>query len=123
MPTVLIVEDEPHVVRVLRLALEREGYRVESVTNGEAALASIEAAPPDLLITDLQMPRMGGDELCRTLHEQLTARQFPILVSTSRPETEHRQWSREIPNLTFLEKPLSIRKLLARLALILPTSS
>ena len=57
------------------------------------------------------MPRMTGRELCEEIHEKIPDRQFPIFVSTSLTAMEHREWSRRIPNLVFLEKPISIRKL------------
>lgn len=113
MTRILIADDEPHVVRVLQRALERAGYQVDTVADGAAALARIHAGPPDILITDIQMPRMTGEALCQRIQQELPGRDFLIFVLTSRTEVEHRAWSREIPNLTFLEKPVSIRRLVA----------
>jgi CheY-like chemotaxis protein len=110
MNRILIADDEPHVIRILKLALERAGYRVDSVLNGEAALAQVLEDPPAALITDIQMPRMTGQELCCRLHEEMPERTFPILVMTSRVEREHRQWAAALPDVEFLEKPLSPRK-------------
>lgn len=109
---VLIADDEAHVIRVLKQSLERQGYEVDGVLNGQAALEKIRQRKPDVLITDIQMPRMSGEALCRQLQQELPQRDFLIFVLTSRTEIEHREWSREIHNLQFMEKPLSIRKLL-----------
>ena len=106
MNHILIADDEPHVIRILKLALERAGYGVDSVPNGEAALAHILEHPPDALITDIQMPRMNGQDLCQRVREALPDRNFPILVMTSRVEREHRQWAAALPRVEFLEKPL-----------------
>lgn len=112
---VLIVDDEAVVIRVLRLALERAGYEVTSRSDGQAALERIMEQAPDVLITDIEMPRMTGEELCKALHERFPDRGFPIFVATSVTAMEHRVWSSEIPKLLFLEKPVSARKLLAAL--------
>ena len=112
---ILIADDEPHVIRVLKQSLERQGYAVEGVLNGEAALEKVREQPPDVLITDIQMPRMTGEALCKKIQAELPQRDFLIFVLTSRTEIEHREWSRHITNLQFLEKPISIRKLIAQL--------
>ena len=111
MKKIVIVDDEPHVLRVLKLSLEKEGYSVETCANGKEALASLEQGYPDILITDIQMPQMTGEELCMHIQEHMPDRNFLIFVLTSRTEIEHRQWSREVDNLLFLEKPISIRNL------------
>jgi len=108
---VVIADDEPHVLRVLKLSLEREGYQVEGFPNAAKALISIEQEHPDILITDISMPVMSGEELCRHIQQEMPDRKFLIYVLTSRTEVEHREWSREIDNLSFLEKPVSIRNL------------
>ena len=112
---ILIADDEATIIRVLRLALETAGYEVESAANGEAALACILERQPDVLITDIEMPRMDGEELCRRIQRELPVRRFPIFVVTSLTALEHRRWSRDIGNLEFLEKPISSRALLTRL--------
>ena len=118
MKRILIADSEPYVLRVLRMSLEKEGYAVEVCANGREALDSILHQPPDVLITEIQMPFMDGEELCRDIKQRMPGREFPIFVLTSRTEIEHRQWSRTIGNLHFLEKPVSIRELTAKLATI-----
>lgn len=115
MKKIIIADDEPHVLRVLKLSLEREGYAVEAYGNGKAALEAIQRESPDILITDIQMPTMGGEELCHQIGQLIPNRKFLIFVLTSRTEIEHREWSRKIDNLSFLEKPVSIRNLIGKL--------
>lgn len=109
--TILLVDDEPHVLRILRLALEKENYRVMTAYNGELALEIMEEYIPDILISDIDMPRMDGKELCRQIDERFPKRNFLIIVLTSRAERDYREWASSISNLEFLEKPVSIRNL------------
>ncbi len=112
MKDILLVDDEPHVIRVMRLSLERAGYSVRQAANGEQALEEIRHARPDMLITDIDMPRMTGQELCLTLAQEMPDRSFGIYVLTSCTANEHRDWSAEIPHLRLVEKPVSIQQLL-----------
>ena len=82
MTKILIVDDEPHVLRVLKMSLEKGGYRVSVCANGKEALQSIEREPPDVLITDIQMPQMNGEELCRHIQQNMPERDFLIFVLT-----------------------------------------
>ena len=116
MKKILIVDDEPTVIRVLRLALEKAGYSVTKANNGEEALQRLSEQVPDAMITDIEMPYLDGEGLCRRIEETLPGRQFPIFVVTSLTAVEHRRWSETIPNLHFLEKPISARRLLSALA-------
>lgn len=115
MKRILIVDDEPHMTHVLKLYLQRVGYSVETVPNGQVALASVLKNAPDVMVTDIQMPIMTGKELCLALEEQYPERIFPIFVMTSMVDREHREWTQKINNLKFLEKPLSMRALIREL--------
>lgn len=115
MKQILIADDEPHVIRVMSLRLKRAGYDVEAAANGAVALEQIRAHQPDVLITDVQMPRMTGRELCEQIQAEFPDRKFLVVVLTSRTEVEHRDWSRKLTNTRFLEKPASMTQLLAML--------
>lgn len=116
MKRILLVDDEPMVLRVMRGALKREGFQVDTAVNGEEAWAKIKESCPDVLVTDIEMPRMSGRDLCLRIQESLPDRVFPIFVSTSLTALEHREWSSNITRLVFLEKPISIRKLRAEIS-------
>ncbi len=113
MKRILIVDDHPPVVRVLKLGIEDAGYDVDTAANGSECLVKLCNGHPDFLITDIDMPRMGGKELCLTIEEQFPDRTFPIVVLTSRTEIEHRTWTTGIDNLLFMEKPVSVRRLVS----------
>ena len=113
---ILIVDDEPHVIRVLRLTLEREGYLVASANDGAEALDKIRSFAPDVLISDIQMDGMDGRDLCRAARQRYPDAPFLILVMTSMTALEERDWVGQLRDTQFLEKPVSARQLLARLA-------
>ena len=113
--TILLVDDEPHVIRVLRLMLERDGYEVLSANDGNEALDKMSARRPDVMVSDIQMAGMDGRELCRTARARYSDETFPIFVMTSMTASQEREWVRELANVEFLEKPLSPRQLIARL--------
>jgi CheY-like chemotaxis protein len=114
--TILIVDDEAHVIRVLRLMLEREGYEVHSASDGAEALAQMAARRPDVMVSDIQMAGMNGRDLCRTVRERYPDDSFPIFVMTSMTASAEREWVKGLAHVEFLEKPLSPRQLVARLA-------
>lgn len=116
MKRVMIVDDHAPVIRVLKLGLEEAGFEVESANNGSECLLKLCDGLPDFLVTDVDMPRMTGKELCLAIEKQFPDRQFPIVVLTSRTELEHRDWTRAIDNLEFMEKPVSIRRLITHVS-------
>jgi len=115
MQRILIVDDHAPVIRVLKLGIEAAGFEVDSATNGSECLVKLCQGHPDFLVTDIDMPRMGGKELCLAIESDFPEREFPIVVLTSRTENEHRDWTRSIENLTFMEKPVSVRKLVSHI--------
>jgi DNA-binding response OmpR family regulator len=115
MKSLLLVDDDPIILRIMRKALEKDDFQVSTAFDGKDALEKITASQPDILITDIDMPRMTGKELCQQIEASMPDRQFPIYVVTSLTALEHRVWTRKISNLTLIEKPLSLRKLRAAL--------
>lgn len=115
MKRVLIVDDHMPVIRVMRIGLEQAGYEVDSATDGSECLLKLCDRLPDFLVTDIDMPRMSGKELCLAIEKQFPQRAFPIVVLTSRTELEHRAWTNDIEGLTFMEKPVSMRRLVSHI--------
>lgn len=113
---ILVTDDEPHVRRVIRLALEKEGHTVDEANNGEHALEKMAALLPDVLITDLSMPKMGGRALCEAARRLYPSADFPIVIMTSMTERDERSWTKGLTNMQFLEKPISARQLVSYLA-------
>lgn len=81
---ILVVDDEAHIVQVLSLKLRNAGYEVVSAVDGEEAFELASAEPPDLVITDFQMPYMTGLELCKALAEQPATADIPVILLTAR---------------------------------------
>ena len=123
MLKILIVDDESTVRRILSLALKKAGFEVTAAENGEVALAHLRVSMPDVVVTDIEMPRMNGRALCAAIQKEYPQRTFPIFVVTSLTEREHRQWAAAIPNLHFLEKPVSVRQLVGKLTTSIGTDT
>jgi two-component system, OmpR family, response regulator VicR len=107
----ILADDEAPTARVMSLALTKQGFDVEVCHDGAEALKAVLANPPDVLVTDIEMPVMTGQELCEELEKLLPDRTFPVYVITGVTDLVHRKWTREIRDLHFLEKPVSIRRL------------
>lgn len=103
MKTILIVEDEVDIAVVLRDLLELYGYRVEVAHDGQEGLAKAQASKPDLVVTDMMLPRLDGAELIERLRERPETRDVPILAISAAIETTHRP---------FLSKPFELKDFL-----------
>lgn len=114
---ILLVDDEPSIVQLARMYLEREGFRVESVNDGEAALAEVARQRPALVVLDVMLPKLDGFEVCR----RLRASQNPIaiLMLTARDEDIDKILGLELGADDYLTKPFNPRELVARVKAIL----
>ena len=83
MQNILIVEDEPHIIRVMKLSLEENGYSINVAHNGEQALEKLNDGLPDLLITDINMPRMSGLELLTKIRADRNLNHLIVFVLTT----------------------------------------
>jgi len=86
--TILVVDDDPGIVRVVEINLTQEGYQVCKAADGEEALASIAAAPPDLVVLDVMMPKMDGFEALKRLKGDPATADIPIIMLTARAQDE-----------------------------------
>lgn len=106
------MDDEPQITRVLRTSLSSHGYEVIVANDGEAALKSFHDDQPDLIITDLSMPRMTGTQLCETIRD---SSQVPIIVLSVRGEDKSKVEALDKGADDYVTKPFSINELLARI--------
>jgi len=109
---VLIVDDEPYVIRVVKLKLANAGYEVITASNGLEALQKIEAMRPDVVISDVNMPKLGGKELCLRAIPFKQEQGFLTIVITSSIDKADRDWAQSLDKTVFLEKPFSPKELL-----------
>ena len=117
--TLLVIEDDPDIVELLRYNLEREGYRVLVATDGERGLADAGKQQPDLVLLDLMLPGLDGLEVCRRLRGQDGTRGIPVLVLTAKSEETDVVIGLEMGADDYLTKPFSPRELLARVRALL----
>lgn len=117
---VLIVDDDPHIRQLLAFALGKAGIATREAGDGEAALASVAASTPDLVVLDIAMPRMDGLEVCRRLR---AAGDVPILFLSSRDEEVDRIVGIELGADDYVVKPFSPREVVARVQAILRRTS
>ncbi len=108
---ILIVDDEPQITRVLRVALAAEGYEVQVAHDGIAALEKIASWPPDMVITDLAMPRMDGTALCAAIRAHSD---MPIIILSVRNEEGSKVKALDAGADDYVTKPFGIQELLAR---------
>lgn len=120
MRTILLVDDQPMILRVLRLALEKSGWKVETAPNGEAALQRVQVGAPDAMLTDVQMPRMSGRQLVDAIESTMPGHGIRIFVATSLASEDLKVWAEGIPGVTFLEKPVSAHRLVQELKRLCP---
>ncbi len=114
---ILLVDDEPSIIQLSQMYLEREGYRIESAGDGEAALSAVEHLHPALVVLDVMLPKLDGFEVCRRLlaSEKDTA----ILMLTARDEDIDKILGLELGADDYLTKPFNPRELVARVKAIL----
>ncbi len=112
---VLIVDDEATVLRITRLSLEKAGYRVSTASDGAEALEMLRRDTYDVLVTDVNMPRMSGEELCLAMQTEELASRPITFVATGRTDRENRLWAEPLEDVELMEKPVSLRRLIARI--------
>lgn len=86
MPRILAVDDEPNIVRLIQVNLERDGYTVETANNGAQALAKIRQNRPDLLVSDVMMPEMDGFELLANVRRDPMLQDLPVIMLTAKAQ-------------------------------------
>ena len=121
MPSVLIVDDDPSIREVVRIALVRAGFETTEASDGAAALAQAASRPPDLIVLDVMLPEMDGTDVCRALRQRAAGDggRVPILFLSSRDEEVDRIIGLEIGGDDYLTKPFSPRELVARIRALL----
>ncbi|MBU4225665.1 MAG: response regulator transcription factor [Chloroflexi bacterium] len=117
---ILLVDDEPSILQLARMYLERENFRVQSAADGEAALEAVSRLRPALMVLDLMLPKLDGLEVCRRLRAQNDP--IPIIMLTARDEDIDKILGLELGADDYLTKPFNPRELVARVKAILRRS-
>jgi two-component system, OmpR family, response regulator ChvI len=116
MPTIALVDDDRNILTSVSIALESEGYRIMTYTDGASALEGFKTSPPDLAILDIKMPRMDGMELLRRLRQKTD---MPVIFLTSKDEEIDELFGLKMGADDFIRKPFSQRLLVERVKAIL----
>ena len=120
MPTVALVDDDRNILTSVSIALEAEGYRTMTYSDGASALDGFKTSPPDLAILDIKMPRMDGMELLRRLRQQSD---MPVIFLTSKEEEIDEMFGLKMGADDFIRKPFSQRLLVERVKTLLRRST
>ena len=123
-PHVLVIDDDPDKLKLLEFALTRAGYQVRTAHDGEEGLAAIISFDPDLIVSDIMMPRMNGYELARRVRENPQTRFIPIILQTAAgSRAEDQRLGSEVGALGFITDPTDLDLLLARARTLLDFKS
>lgn len=120
MPTIALVDDDRNILTSVSIALESEGYRVETYTDGASALDGLNIRRPDLAIFDIKMPRMDGMELLRRLRQ---SSDLPVIFLTSKDDEIDQLFGLKMGADDFITKPFSQRLLVERVKAVLRRAS
>ena len=109
---ILVIEDDPDQRRLLDRMLAGAGYHVATAPDGAVGLAAAGAAPPDVIVLDVMMPRLNGFQTCRALRADPATSACPIIFLTSKDEPADEFWAAEVGADVFLTKPVDLPALL-----------
>ena len=119
---ILVVDDEPDILELVRLALAQEGFTVETAATAGEAFDALENSIPDLMVLDLMLPDMSGTEVCRNLRSNPKTTNIPVLMLTARSEETDRVVGFELGADDYVTKPFSPRELVLRIRAVLRRS-
>ena len=114
-PNILVVEDEPSQVELLRYNLTRQGFVVRVEMDGEAGMQSAIEDPPDLILLDWMLPKLSGIEVCRQLRRNKLTREVPVIMLTANSEESDKVRGLDTGADDYVTKPYSIKELVARM--------
>lgn len=117
--TILIVEDDKHILKLVKYNLERSGYAAKTAQDGEEALGVLAKEPVDLIILDIMLPKMDGFEVCRLIKQNNKLKNIPVVMLTAKGEEVDRVVGLELGADDYIVKPFSPRELILRLKAIL----
>lgn len=112
-PTILVVDDEPYMIRLLQHHIERAGYRMIKATNGREALDRIREDKPGLVLMDVMMPEINGLEVLAQIRAESTTKDLPVIIMTANAQRFTREEAETAGVSAFLTKPFSPTQLMA----------
>jgi two-component system alkaline phosphatase synthesis response regulator PhoP len=119
MKTVLVVDDEKDIVQLIRYNLEREGFKVESASDGNEALKKANDAKPDVILLDIMLPGKDGYEVIKSLNQNEKTARIPVIFLTAKSAEFDEVLGLELGADDYIVKPISPRKLISRIRAVL----
>lgn len=116
---ILIVDDEPNMLRLLGLALDHEGYEIAVAQDADQALAKVQSTTPDLIILDVMLPRVSGLELCARLRQLPQTANVPIIMLSAKGEVADKIAGLKVGADEYVVKPVDMAEMVARVAALL----
>ncbi len=104
---VLLIEDEPNIIEAIRFILSRDGWRVDTHSDGSTAMDAIRARSPDLIVLDVMLPNRSGYDILNDLRSQPEYRDLPVLMLTARGQKKDRELAEKLGASRFMTKPFS----------------
>jgi len=114
MKSVLIVDDEEHIVQMLDISMRNKGYRSICTYSGKEALEAVRTEAPDLILLDVMMPKMDGTEVCRRLKEDPATWQIPVIMVSAKSELQDKIRGLESGADDYITKPFNLQELFLR---------
>jgi len=112
---VIVIDDEAHIRRVIELKLKNRGYLVGTASDGQEGLDLIMVQKPDVVITDIMMPKLDGKTLSQELNKYKEEWSFLTIVMTCRISPDESAWVNKMKDIVFLEKPFSPSRLMGKI--------
>jgi DNA-binding response OmpR family regulator len=120
---ILLVDDEPSIVKMVGKRLEVEGFELLVAVDGQEALAKAKADQPDLIILDLMLPKLNGYEVCTMLKQDTRYQKIPILLFTAKAQEKDEKLGMECGADAYVRKPFRAQELLEKIRALLEASS
>ena len=116
---ILIADDEPNIVLALEFLMKKEGYEVQTVSDGEHALRAIEQSPPDLILLDIMMPKLDGYEVCQRIRSNPSLKDLVIIMLTAKGREVEREKGLALGADFYITKPFSTREVVQKVREVL----
>ncbi len=110
---VLLIEDEPNIIEAIRFILSRDGWRVDTHSDGQTAIDAIRKRAPDLIILDVMLPNRSGYDILHDLRDSSDTRTVPVLMLTARGQKKDRELAERLGASRFMTKPFSNGEILS----------
>ena len=120
---ILLVDDEPDLVKLVKMRLEVTGYSVSVATDGQEVFQKAQIEKPNLVILDIMLPKMNGYEVCRLLKSNEIYKEIPIIIFTAKAQEKDEKLAKECGADAYLRKPFNAQELLEQIQSLLISAS